>query len=182
MQVVLVENCTLQELMRTLEDLVALTKVFQDGPVHLCDICEYLEAAIRTFPELEMHCLDVSKIVEDVEFEKALEEIRRSKLLKEAINLSPKEICSVEHLSKSVRPLRANSIENKDAHQKLLQFCASFDRIKRQKPIPGLSETDKYLNTCFICPTSNMRERLFSVSGYTPEKCRQIILPVNMEI
>lgn len=87
----LAENCTLQELMRTLEDLDKLRKGFQDESVYHCDIRDYLDAAIRAFSALETHCSDISKLVELVEFEKAVAKIHRSQLQNEAIILFPAE-------------------------------------------------------------------------------------------
>lgn len=66
--------------MRTLEDRDAQRKVCQFESVHHYDIRKYLDAASEVFPALEMLCSNVSRISEDVLFQKAFAKIQRSQL------------------------------------------------------------------------------------------------------
>jgi hypothetical protein len=182
------ENRSASQLLKVLEDLDALTKIFQDEELHLFLVREFLDAAIKQYPELDQHCSARSDIVEDQHFESAVVKIQRCQTQGDvALVLTTAESQSVSHLLKRQYNEAINdSQENEDGSntdnaETISELHAAIQRIKKRK-IVQQSEAEKYLDLRFIRPTSNICERQFSISGLAYTKNRQGLLPVNLEM
>ena len=175
------DNETVQGLNRKLSDVNVLTKELQDESVQLYEVRDYLDAAIQEFPELASHCSETSNIVCDPEFETAVVKVQRSQMEGDALSLSRSEKNAVKHLLKpqELAP-RAVIEEEEDDNQGLM---AAIRRLKKRKTSDSDScMASNYIDLRFIRPTTNICERMFSVSGFTFCKTRQGLLPSNLEM
>jgi hypothetical protein len=178
------ENRLAKQLQVILVDLDVLTFTFQDEGLQMCDVRDYLDAAMKLFPELEEHCTADSRIVVDVHFESAVVKIQRAQQSQDNLSLSSPEEQTVAHLLKkqniSDERSEKERAESQDQMPELQTLLHSVE--KRKKGPASTTAGSQYLDLRFIRPTTNICERQFSVSGFTYNKNRQGLLPTNLEM
>lgn len=88
LQTFTLEKRTLKAMFIILENLAALTKVFKTMSVNLYAVREYINTAMKIFPEHKVHCVGYSKIVKHVEIEYAVAKNIGSQLWNKAFSSS----------------------------------------------------------------------------------------------
>ena len=172
-----IENEMLGNLCEKLSAIEILTKGLQSEDLQLCHVRECFDAAIRDFGQLEQHCSDSSDIQCDPNFESAIVKIQKLQLENKDLDLTRAEKAAVKHLLKP----RAEEVEEKE-QSGACNISEAIRLINKRKTTSFRAQDSDYIDCRFIRPTTNVCERLFSVSGYALTKNRQGLLPENLEM
>jgi hypothetical protein len=130
----------------------------------LCDVRDYLDAAIQAFPELSEHCGPKSRIVVNQAFESTEVKIQKAQQSNENLTLTNYEANCVQHLKKWDEAHDENSNIEEIVQESDLQVLMR-DLKKRKTEVPVIS-TSRCVDLRFIRPTSDKGERQFYIAGF----------------
>jgi hypothetical protein len=170
-------NAEVDVILMKLSQLDKLTKFLQSDSRHIYEVREALDNSIKLFPILSQHCSATAAIICDRSFESAICKIQRHQVLNDELNLSSEELRSVKHLKVSEDQVQSkSSYQHKDNDDDEMDLL--LRGIKRRKPQHG----SRYVDCRYIRPTSNICERLFSMSKIAIGFNRHSLLPTSLEM
>jgi hypothetical protein len=156
----------LEVLLSVMENLESVTKALQKEDLNIGSVRSLFDAVIEEHPDMKARLSNSADIVVDATFESAISKIDLGST--ESLTRAEKE--SVKHLI-----ICNSSFEESNSVQKLLSFAERA--LKKQKKV----EKSHFIDVCFIRPTSNLCERLFSKAGYALVDRRMGVSPSNFE-
>lgn len=171
------DNASIQVLLKKMCQLEELTKFLQSEDVHIYQVRILFDKAIQLFDSLSEHCSSKSAIVCDPVFESAICKIQRNQINRDPLKLSPGEAKSVAHLTVDQSSNGGESDHSENQSAMMDDISEILRSVKRARVIAD----SKYVDCRFIRPTSNMCERLFSISKQVLTDSRKSLLPVNLE-
>lgn len=156
-----------------LDYLDDVTKMLQADDLTMDGARGLFKAVIENYPEAESKIGVNARIIKYPNFENGIVKI----LQHQERSLNEDESIAVEKLLKpmAVPTITTTSIGN--ARNNLKQVLSNVN--KRRKIDSALSSN--YINVDFICPTSNIVERLFSRCKFTLTSLRTNMTPDNLE-
>jgi len=154
--------------MSDLDVLHTVTIKLQDNNLDMSDTRALFDAVISQFPSTSKYLSPNANIVDYPDFEKGIIKV----LNKEIAALSPQEEKSVECF------LRKKESEVPVQNIKIF----AEDVLARKKRRLDFSASERYCSLHYICSTTNIVERLFSVCGNVLTDNRQRMLPINFEL
>ena len=171
-------NSEVDLLLKSLSTLDLLTKFLQSPDRHMNEVRLVFDKAISSYDCLEEHCSTTASIVCDPLFESAVCKILNHQVLNEPLQLTMFEARCVEHLKIQQGSgifHQQDSISDADDMDELTVLMKTVKRQKVQSP-------SRYIDCRFIRPTSNMCERLFSISKAAMPDSRKALHPANLEM
>jgi hypothetical protein len=170
-------NASLCELLTQLGQLATLTKFLQSEDRQLYEVRNAFDEAIKLFPCLEQHCSVSSEIICDPHFERAVCKIQENQIYGESLKLTSAESKQVKHLKKhgECQVPGDDDLADFEAPD---QMAVALRRVKRSK----IQAASDYIDLRFVRPTSNICERLFSVSKMALPDNRKRLLPSSLEM
>eukprot|EP00171_Calliarthron_tuberculosum_P003101 IDg3101t1 len=161
------ENRRVDAFLQQLSPLESVTKMLQREETTVSDTRALFDAVINSFPGTINKLSSTADIVHCAAFESAIVNIQRGN----AAALSRDE-------SEAIRGLRIEEGSDEETGDEGLSFAERA--LKKQKCV-DVEKRDKYIDTRFLVPTSNICERLFSRVGYALSQRRRGICPANLE-
>lgn len=131
--------------------LESVTEVLQIDDATVSDACALFDAVIRKYPDTTNRLSSYADIVQCPNFESAIVKTQRNN----SGALSPEEAIHVDLLLQEEE--RQGVFEEEDLSFKL--------RALKQKRCSDVENVNKYIDTRFILPFSNICERPFSMAG-----------------
>jgi len=172
-----IEHFKLKSCMNVLKYLQQATLELQDEKLTLLESRCILDTIIELFPLAEKVIGRTASIVKYPDFENAVVKI----VSHEEKHLTVAEAESVTKLLKSGLD-KNNSVTTMDSEINSNHLKNIINNCKRLRTSGAtLAEASAYIDACFICPTSNIVERLFSRSKLTLASLRTRMTPENLE-
>jgi hypothetical protein len=174
------DNDAVEKLLKKLSQLELLTKFLQSEDRNVFEIRAVFDKAIALFECLKEHCSADSDIVCDPLFEKAVTKIQKHQILEEPLKLTPSEAKCVAHLKAAPEQVAQHNASTEDDMEEggVDEMQLILQNVKRAR----VEHSSRYIDCRFIRPTSNMCERLFSLSKLTLTDNRKRLLPENAEM
>ena len=159
-----------EKLCQMLSDFDSVTKALQSNTVTLSEVRVLFDSIITAYPSTIGRLSTNSPIVSNPDFEKGIVKIQTGRSTELTLN----ESIAVSSLNLNIRET-VELVDN--VNEENMSFAMRALKRARLTSAPS----DKYVNTRFLLPTSNICERLFSVAGKTLSDNRKSILPSNLE-
>lgn len=160
------KHSSITQLLETLSVMDSVCKQLQSESTTIADVRALFDAIITKFPETEERLSCNANIIYNSEFENALVKLQEHR----TYDLTNAERSAVHEL------LNTHSTANHESEN--ISFAERAVKRRRQETTgQGIG----YMNTCFITPTSNMVERLFSKAGWTLSDRRTRLTPEHFE-
>ena len=158
------ELITLQLLSEDMSKFQSVTMQLQKDGINMHEVRVLFDAIIEEHPNLSHHLSPNADIVHSPHFESGL-----VKVIRDGDN------CSLSRPEKlALEKLKIDRTTN-PSPQKDMSFAErALKRVRVQEKI--------YQNLSFICPTSNVVERLFSTAKFVFSDLRRSLLPRNLEM
>lgn len=156
------------------EKLKELNEVVLKLQTHNCTLRQaraYLDSVLDVYPTLDARLNPDARIVHSPVFESAVLKIQDKR--EEELTTSEKRV--VKSLRIDVDDIVTSSNGTEFGDESIVERA-----MKRLRTTATLQKSN-YLDTRFLVPTSNLCERLFSISGYALTNRRRGILPHNFE-
>ena len=161
------ENRRIDSLLEQLKTLESVSKALQEERTSISDVRAMFDAVIEEFPETTDRLTSSAAIVHSPLLESGIVKVQRGK--NGALSREERSVLFPFELA-----CNATSTEGDD--------CLSFAQraLKRQK-MAGWDNSNNYMDTRFLLPTSNICERLFSKCGHVLTNRRKGLMPANLE-
>ena len=158
------ELITLNVLSEEMSKFQSVTMHLQKDGINMHDVRVLFDAIILEHPNLSLYLSPNAEIVHSPHFESGLVKVIRDK-----------ENCNLSMLEKiALEKLKIDRTTNPSPLQDLSFAERALKRVRVQDKI--------YQDVSFICPTSNVVERLFSTAKFVFSDLRRSLLPRNLEI
>jgi|TARA_B100002003_G_C14069055_1_gene514337 hypothetical protein len=168
----------LQATMEKLKVLQEITITLQNDDLTMDDARALLDLAIETFPSANCRIGKEAKIIKFPDFENGVVKI----LEKKESKLTVAEDAAVYMLLKPVTEADKDGNDDTDETEVISTAQAVLNKCKRMRSEEKVDETTgAYINPKFICPTSNIVERLFSRCKLTLTSLRTRLSPEHLE-
>lgn len=161
------ENRRVDSLLLKLKDLESVTKALQYENTSIGDVRGLFDAVIEQFPQTATRLSSSSNIIHTPLFESGIIKVQLGN--SGALCRDEREILS---------SLACDQGEECSARDTGLSFAERA--LKRQK-LNCSGQENKYMDTRFVLPTSNICERLFSKAGHVLNDRRKALSPANLE-
>ncbi|CEG36243.1 Tam3-transposase (Ac family) [Plasmopara halstedii] len=172
------DNDKIEKLLKKLSQLEILTKFLQSEERNLYEVREAFDQTIKLFECLSDHCSAKASIVCDPIFESAICKIQEHQVFNESLQLTPAESRCVQHLKAPVDVIAVDASNEGCSESECDEMESILQNVKRAK----IERASRYIDCRFIRPTSNMCERLFSLSKLALSDQRKSLLPENVEM
>ena len=161
------ELIKLQQLMKNLNELEAITKKLQEQSCTLSDVRAIFDMAIESFPCTEQYLSANAEIVHSPDFESGIVKI---------IDENAEDLTELEKGAVEVFSRQESQVDNGDTPEGDLSIVEKALKLKKRKVIRS-----QYVTLDFIPATSNIVERLFSNARLVLTDYRKSMSPYTFE-
>lgn len=158
------ELIRLQHLSEDMSKFQSITMQLQHEGINMYDVRVLFDAVIEEYPDMSKYLSPTAEIVHSRHFETGL-----VKLIRDG------DTCILSSSEKVAMAIfKIDSVHNPSPQKELSFAERALKRVRLQKR--------NYVDVSFICPTSNVVERLFSTAKFVFSDLRRSLLPRNLEM